>query len=80
MISLLKIIASYCKNDIDEAEKILQELRDAALALPSGSESDDDKDEDYSSESSVESEDITEDLQEEVFKVVKDKEGHFKLM
>lgn len=78
MISLLKIIASYCKNDIDEAEKILQELRDAALALDT--DEDDDKDEDYSSESSVESEDITEDLQEEVFKVVKDKDGHFKLM
>lgn len=79
MISLLKIIASYCKNDIDEAEKILQELRDAALALDTD-EDESEEDEDYSSESSVESEDITEDLQEEVFKVVKDKDGHFKLM
>ena len=77
MISLFKIILSYCKNDITEAEKVLQELREDALNI----EQDEDKDESYSSETEVDSEDYDEDeMEEEVLTIVRDNEGHYKLM
>jgi len=80
MISLFKIILSYCKNDITEAEKILQELREDALEIEQDVSSED-EDKSYSSETEVESEDYDEgEMEEEVLTIVRDNEGHYKLM
>ena len=62
---------------MNEAQKILQQLRDDALEI----EQDDEKDEDYTSGSDEESEDIDEgEMSEELFTVVKTREGFYKLM
>ena len=57
--------------------KIIQQLKEDALEI----EQDDDKDESYSSETDIDSEDYDEDeMEEEVLTIVRDNEGHYKLI
>ena len=84
MISLMKIILSYCKNDITEAEKILQQLKEDALNIEedtsSEEEEEDEEDSDFTSISEEESEEYDEEqMEEEVLTIVRDKEGHYLL-
>ena len=86
MISLMKIILSYCKNDITEAEKILQQLKEDVLNIEEDTSSEEEEedpseeDSDFTSISEEESEEYDEEqMEEEVLTIVRDKEGHYLL-
>ncbi len=77
MSSLFQLIYSFCNNDALKSQKMIDDLRNKALALDESSQ---EEDSDYEEESDVESESESDDeLEVERISIIRDKDGYYKL-
>ena len=77
MSSLFQLIYSFCNNDALKSQKMIDDLRNKALALDESSQ---EEDSDYEEETDVETEEESEDeLEEEQISIIRSKEGFYRL-
>ncbi len=77
MSSLFQLIYSFCNNDALKSQKMIDDLRNKALALDESSQ---EEDSDYEEESDVESESESDDeLEVERISIIRTKDGFYKL-
>ena len=77
MSEILSMVLAYCRNDYLKAEKEMDKLRNKALELETGSDS---EDEDFTPSGDESSDDYQDDdVVEEIITVVRLKGGHYKI-